>query len=185
MEERLGACDGALCSGFDATPVTSVTFRGRSAGLRPSGDRPGPFGRPRQARKSPGGPGLRRRVCTGSSGQLPRDENVAWKISSPGEATASTPEAKIVSARTGAATLRTGNVPVRVETQRDRLLAVKRGELPWNEVDAWRKDLHRDFEHALAETRLPERPDYEKANEFLIKARRQMVKCSLSINSQP
>jgi len=56
------------------------------------------------------------------------------------------------------------------------LLAVKRGEMSWDEVDAWRKELHRDFERALAETRLPERPNYEKANEFLIKARRQQVK---------
>ena len=47
---------------------------------------------------------------------------------------------------TGAATLREGRVPVRVEAHRDRLLAVKRGELPWAEVDAWRKELHRDFE---------------------------------------
>ncbi len=77
---------------------------------------------------------------------------------------------------TGAATLRTGSVPVRVEAHRDRLLAVKRGELPWADVEAWRKELHRDFEHALAETNLPERPDYEAANRFLVKARREMVR---------
>jgi hypothetical protein len=76
---------------------------------------------------------------------------------------------------TGAATLRDARVPVRVEARRERLLAVKRGELPWAEVDAWRKELHRDFERALAETRLPERPNYEKANEFLIRARRQQA----------
>ena len=65
-----------------------------------------------------------------------------------------------------------------VETHRERLLAVKRGvcnarsarrnwgntsqdlgsPMPRAEVDAWRKELHRDFEHALAETKLPERP---------------------------
>lgn len=73
---------------------------------------------------------------------------------------------------TGAATLRDGRVPVHVEAHRDRLLAVKHGDLPWAEVDAWRKDLHRDFERALSETKLPERPDYEAANRFLIKARR-------------
>lgn len=73
---------------------------------------------------------------------------------------------------TGAATLREGRVPVRVEAQRDRLLAVKRGEIEWPEVDAWRQELHRDFEHALAATKLPERPDYEAANGFLISARR-------------
>ena len=76
---------------------------------------------------------------------------------------------------TGAATLREARVPVRVEAHRERLLAVKRGELPWTEVDAWRKELHRDFEFALAETKLPERPDYEAANRFLVKARQEMV----------
>jgi len=77
---------------------------------------------------------------------------------------------------TGAATLRDARVPVRVEAHRERLLAVKRGEMPWAEVDAWRKELHRDFERALAETKLPERPDYEAANRFLMKARREMAK---------
>jgi len=77
---------------------------------------------------------------------------------------------------TGAATLRSGSVPVRVEAHRDRLLAVKRGEMPWAEVDAWRKEIHRDFELALAGTNLPERPDYEAANRFLVKARREMAR---------
>jgi len=73
---------------------------------------------------------------------------------------------------TGAATLRENRVPVRVGLHRDRLLAVKRGEVPWVEVNHWRQDLHRDFERALAETTLPERPDYEAANRFLLTARR-------------
>jgi uncharacterized protein len=77
---------------------------------------------------------------------------------------------------TGAATLREGRVPVRVEVHRDRLLAVKRGAVPWLEVDAWRKELHQDFERALTETKLPERPNYEAANRFLIQARREMAK---------
>ncbi|HSI08356.1 MAG TPA: nucleotidyltransferase domain-containing protein [Rariglobus sp.] len=73
---------------------------------------------------------------------------------------------------TGAGTLRENRVPVRVEAHRDRLLAVKCGELAWEEIDAWRRELHRDFEEALRQTRLPERPDYEKVNAFLIEARR-------------
>jgi len=76
---------------------------------------------------------------------------------------------------TGAETLRAGRVPVRVGQHRERLLSVKRGEFEWAEVDAWRKELHRDFEDALASTSLPERPDYEAANRFLIQARRSMV----------
>ncbi len=76
---------------------------------------------------------------------------------------------------TGAATLRNGRVPVRVEANRARLLAVKRCELDWPEVDAWRQELHRDFEYALAETKLPERPNYEAANGFILRARRRAV----------
>jgi hypothetical protein len=64
---------------------------------------------------------------------------------------------------------------VKVENERERLLAVKSGALSWKEVDAWRKDLHKDFENALACTPLPERPDYEVVNNFLIKARREQV----------
>ncbi len=78
---------------------------------------------------------------------------------------------------TGAATLRERRVPVRVESHRDRLLAIKTGSVPWREVDAWRRDLHKDFERALSETKLPERPDYEKANEFLLKARKENAGC--------
>ena len=74
---------------------------------------------------------------------------------------------------TGAAALRTGRVPVQVELHRDALLAVKRGEMPWPEVEAWRLALHRDFSRSLTETKLPERPDYEAANTFLIAARRE------------
>ena len=71
----------------------------------------------------------------------------------------------------GIATLKTGEVPVRVTELRERLLAIKRGETAWPEVDAWRKELHREFDAAFASTRLPERPDYERANAFLVAAR--------------
>lgn len=76
---------------------------------------------------------------------------------------------------TGAATLRETRVPVKVESHRERLLTVKRGEMLWEEANAWRKELHRDFEHALTETKLPERPDYEAANKYLIRARTEMA----------
>jgi hypothetical protein len=74
---------------------------------------------------------------------------------------------------TGTTALRTGEVPVQVQTHREALLSIKRGEVPWPEVDAWRLALHEDFSRALTETRLPERPDYETANTFLIAARRE------------
>jgi hypothetical protein len=79
----------------------------------------------------------------------------------------------------GVATLRDGRVPIQVETHRDRLLAVRRGEVSWSEVDAWRQELHRDFEQAFATTKLPERPDYEAVNLFLVAARRATAAGSL------
>lgn len=76
----------------------------------------------------------------------------------------------------GVTALREGHIPVRVEAHRDRLLAIKRGELAWEEVNEWRLALHREFDRALETTMLPDRPDYETANAFLIRARRSMVK---------
>src|SRR6185295_18123922 len=76
----------------------------------------------------------------------------------------------------GITALREGTIPVRVEGEhRERLLAIKRGEIPWEEVDAWRLGLHQEFEQAFEATTLPDRPDYEWANRFLIKARRSAV----------
>ena len=75
----------------------------------------------------------------------------------------------------GGGALREGRVPVRVEADRERLLAVKRGELSWEDVEAWRLELHRDFDRALGATTLPERPDYEAVNRFLLRARNQQA----------
>ena len=75
----------------------------------------------------------------------------------------------------GATALREGVIPVRVSEHRDQLLAIKRGELPWEEVNAWRLELHGQFDAALAATRLPDRPDYDRANAFLLRARRSMI----------
>ena len=66
-----------------------------------------------------------------------------------------------------------GYIPVLVEDWlRDQLLSIKRGEVPWEEVNAWRLDLHRRFDEAFAATKLPDRPDYRWANDYLIRARR-------------
>lgn len=71
--------------------------------------------------------------------------------------------------------LKTGELNVKIEANRDKLLLIKRGELLWESINDWRLMLHKDFENAFAETKLPERPDYEKANQFLIEARRKMI----------
>jgi predicted nucleotidyltransferase len=72
----------------------------------------------------------------------------------------------------GITVLREGFVPLRVDEHRDRLLAIRRGEVEWREVEQWRLDLHRRLDDALSSTSLPEHPDYERADRFLIRARR-------------
>jgi hypothetical protein len=79
----------------------------------------------------------------------------------------------------GIRVLEEGFVPVRVDEHREHLLAIKRGELPWQETEKWRLSLHADFDRALARTQLPDRPDYEKANQFLVKSRRLAMEDSL------
>jgi hypothetical protein len=72
----------------------------------------------------------------------------------------------------GIGVLREGVVAVKVDAHRDRLLAIRRGEVPWEDVEGWRLGLHQEFNSAFETTKLPERPDYESANAFLLRARR-------------
>jgi predicted nucleotidyltransferase len=80
----------------------------------------------------------------------------------------------------GIVVLRDGFVPVRVEEHREQLLAIRRGEVPWDQVDSWRLSLHREFNAAFESTKLPERPDYERVNAFLVNARRRAIESELA-----
>jgi hypothetical protein len=60
-------------------------------------------------------------------------------------------------------------------------MRTKRDRLPWAEVGGraqapGRPELQLDFELALVETKLPERPDYAWANEFLLKTEDKMAR---------
>lgn len=79
----------------------------------------------------------------------------------------------------GVSVLKEGEVLVHVGEHRETLLAVKRGEVPWDELNEWRLGLHRQFDRAVQVSRLPERPDYARVNDFLIRARRQMLEPSI------
>ncbi len=68
--------------------------------------------------------------------------------------------------------LREGKVTVAVGEHRESLLAIKRGEVSFSETDQWRKRLEVEFEQSFQQTSLPDRPDYERANAFLIHARK-------------
>ena len=72
--------------------------------------------------------------------------------------------------------LKEGHVPVRVpEDQRAQLLAIKHGEMKWEEADAWRIELHKQLDTALTISSFPDRPDYTRANAYLRRVRSSMV----------
>lgn len=76
----------------------------------------------------------------------------------------------------GITVLRDGFVPLSVESHRDQLLSIRRGEMDWELVNAWRLNLHQEFEAAYAMTALPDSPDYRTVNDFLLRARRSMAR---------
>ncbi|ELP29580.1 hypothetical protein RBSWK_06436 [Rhodopirellula baltica SWK14] len=75
----------------------------------------------------------------------------------------------------GTHVLQNGEMIVDVGQHRDRLLTIKHGDMPFHAADEWRQELQREFESAFQTTPLPDRPDYERANAFLVDARRKAV----------
>ncbi|WP_422735615.1 DNA polymerase beta superfamily protein [Micromonospora sp. WMMD729] len=67
----------------------------------------------------------------------------------------------------GAHVLRTGEVLVDVRHLRERLLAVRRGEVPWAEVNAWAAELLDDLADAAAATVLPDQADRAEVDRLL------------------
>ncbi|MFJ2177872.1 DNA polymerase beta superfamily protein [Streptomyces sp. NPDC087851] len=68
--------------------------------------------------------------------------------------------------------LRTGELVVDVGTEREALLAVKRGEVPWPEVERRMTGLAAEADAALARSPLPAGPDRARVEDFLIRTRR-------------
>ncbi len=75
----------------------------------------------------------------------------------------------------GIRAMRDGDIQVDVGEHRDELLAIRRGEVPFEQMEARALELDRVFQEAFANTKLPEKPDTERANRFLIAARRRRV----------
>ena len=70
---------------------------------------------------------------------------------------------------------RHGEPRVDVGDLRDRLLAVRRGEVGWDEVETWRASLTADLDEARARSPLPPEPDRSAVEELLISIRRRSV----------
>jgi hypothetical protein len=68
--------------------------------------------------------------------------------------------------------LRTGTLTIDVGDQRDPLLAVKRGEVPWPQVESWMTRLAAETDETATRTPLPEEPDRRRVEDFLIRVRR-------------
>lgn len=66
-----------------------------------------------------------------------------------------------------------GEPLVDVAGERERLLAVRRGEVPWARIDAWRESLTRDMDAALTRSALPGEPDRTRVEEYLVSVRRR------------
>ncbi|MDT9693136.1 nucleotidyltransferase domain-containing protein [Streptomyces sp. P9(2023)] len=68
--------------------------------------------------------------------------------------------------------LRTGELTIHVGAERDRLLAVKRGEVTWEEFESWMTRLTEEADTAATTSPLPATPDHARVEDFLIRARR-------------
>jgi uncharacterized protein len=71
--------------------------------------------------------------------------------------------------------LREGRLVVDVGPERERLLAAKRGELTWDEVERWRLGLHEELDEALRKTLLPATPDVGRVDAWLRSVRRRSI----------
>ncbi|MEU7800001.1 nucleotidyltransferase domain-containing protein [Micromonospora arborensis] len=78
----------------------------------------------------------------------------------------------------GADLVRTGRLVLDVGADRDRLLAVKAGAVPWDEVVAWRDRLVSRMTADLATSPLPDRPDEARVEQWLISVRDRSVRCA-------
>ncbi|MET9498026.1 nucleotidyltransferase domain-containing protein [Streptomyces sp. NPDC006552] len=68
--------------------------------------------------------------------------------------------------------LRTGELAIDVGEERAPLLAVKRGEVAWAEVDRRMTRLAAEADEAAVRTPLPAEPDRARIEDFLVRARR-------------
>ncbi|WP_138906419.1 nucleotidyltransferase domain-containing protein [Streptomyces chryseus] len=68
--------------------------------------------------------------------------------------------------------LRTGELVIDVGADRERLLAVKRGEVSWREVERRMEGLAAETDAAAARSPLPAEPDRARVEDFLLRTRR-------------
>ena len=75
----------------------------------------------------------------------------------------------------GIAVLETGEIRVDVGEHRDELLEIRHGGLSFDGVKRRALELDQRFQEAFERTGLPDQPDFDQVDSFLIAARRRMV----------
>lgn len=75
----------------------------------------------------------------------------------------------------GISALKYHEIQVEVGEHREELLNIRNGELSFEEVRDRALALDREFQAAFEKTSLPEQPDYERIDDFLIRARRAAI----------
>ena len=76
----------------------------------------------------------------------------------------------------GIGALNEGGIMIDVSSHRDHLLRVRSGQFSFDEVRQQALALDREFQVAFESTSLPEQPNFELVDRFLIEARRSMVR---------
>ena len=67
--------------------------------------------------------------------------------------------------------LQTGEVMVHVGHHHDYLMAVRNGEYSWEEIKAYERELLAQVQIAYENTKLPDYPDMEKIEKWLIETK--------------
>ena len=80
---------------------------------------------------------------------------------------------------TGIELLRSGRLQVDVGQHRSRLMAIRLGEVPWQEIEKEHQQLNLEVRKAYEVCSLPPRPDYQRANRILLNARRAVARGEL------
>jgi predicted nucleotidyltransferase len=75
----------------------------------------------------------------------------------------------------GIAALETGEIRVDVGEHRDELLNIRDGGLVFEEVRQRALELDQRFQQAFERTNLPDQPEFDRVDDFLIRARRRKV----------
>ncbi|MGA9112464.1 MAG: nucleotidyltransferase domain-containing protein [Candidatus Dormiibacterota bacterium] len=75
----------------------------------------------------------------------------------------------------GISLMERGVVLIDVADHRDRLLAIRRGEMAWDDLENWRLTLHARFDAAYRMSSLLDQPDAARVNDFLVSVRRRVA----------